>query len=226
MEGVCLVSLLTLQTIGGAEGEFIFAPRIDNLMNCYAGMEALLASEASLGADPNIRMVALFDNEEVGSQSAQGAASSFLEFTLRRLSVGGSCVAMEEAIPKSILISADQAHAVHPNYAEKHEDHHRPQLHGVGMCVCRHLKLNQTSSLLPLFLIQGPVLKFNCNQRYATTAITAAFVREAAILADVPLQDFVVRNDSPCGSTIGPILSAKLGVRTAGMWPYYINVLQ
>lgn len=178
-------------TIGGAEGEFIFAPRIDNLMNCYAGMEALLASEASLGEDPNIRMVALFDNEEVGSQSAQGAASSFLEFTLRRLSVGGSCVAMEEAMPKSILISADQAHAIHPNYTEKHEDLHRPQLHG------------------------GPVLKFNCNQRYATTAITAAFVREAAVLADVPIQDYVVRNDSSCGSTIGPILSAKLGVRTA-----------
>ena len=122
-----------LQTIGGAQGEFIFAPRIDNLMNCYAGMEALLASEASLGEDPNIRMVALFDNEEVGSQSAQGAASSFLEFTLRRLSVGGSCVAMEEAMPKSILISADQAHAIHPNYMEKHEDLHRPQLHGVSV---------------------------------------------------------------------------------------------
>ena len=131
-----LVFMPSLQIIGGAEREFIFAPRIDNLMNCYAGMEALLASEATLGEDPNIRMVALFDNEEVGSQSAQGAASSFLEFTLRRLSVGGSCVAMEEAIPKSILISADQAHAIHPNYPEKHEELHRPQLHGVGVSAC------------------------------------------------------------------------------------------
>lgn len=84
------------------------------------------------------------------------------------------------------------------------------------MCIYRNLQLFHSSYLLPLFLIQGPVLKFNCNQRYATTAITAAFVREAAVLADVPLQDYVVRNDSACGSTIGPILSAKLGMRTAG----------
>ena len=116
--------------------EFIFAPRIDNLMNCYAGLEGLFDSLPSLKEDTNIRMVALFDNEEVGSQSAQGAGSCLVEFTLRRLSVGGSSVAFEEAIPKSILVSADQAHAVHPNYAEKHEDLHRPQLHGVSVCVC------------------------------------------------------------------------------------------
>ncbi|XP_065883030.1 aspartyl aminopeptidase-like isoform X2 [Dysidea avara] len=176
--------------IGGVLDEFIFAPRLDNLVNCYGALQGLLASIDSLEDEGNIRFVALYDNEEVGSESAQGAASAWTEHVLRRLSVGGSSTSFEEAMAKSYLVSADQAHAVHPNYAEKHEQMHRPSLHG------------------------GIVLKINSNLRYATNAITCAILREIASRADVPLQEFVVRNDSPCGSTIGPIMAAKLGVRT------------
>lgn len=178
--------------LGGAFEEFIFAPRIDNLMNCYTGMQGLLGADDSLPNDTNVRMLALFDNEEVGSESAQGAMSAIVEWTLRRICAAfqDSPVSFEEAIPKSLLVSADQAHAVHPNYPEKHEQNHQPKLH------------------------KGVVLKYNCNQRYATTAITAAILKEVARLSDVPIQEVAVRNDSGCGSTIGPLMSAKLGMRT------------
>ncbi|XP_052803416.1 aspartyl aminopeptidase-like [Mya arenaria] len=178
--------------IGGALEEFIFSPRLDNLLNAYTAAVGLVnsCSNTSLDSDPTIRMISLFDNEEVGSQSAQGAGSSFQEYVLRRLSSGGSQTAFEEAIPKSYMISADQAHALHPNYSEKHEGNHQPGLH------------------------KGIVVKINSNQRYASTAITNTILREIGRIADVPLQDFVVRNDVACGSTIGPIMSAKLGMAT------------
>ncbi|XP_013418902.1 aspartyl aminopeptidase-like [Lingula anatina] len=177
--------------LGGALNEFIFAPRLDNLLNAYTAMEGLLdaCNNETLQQDPNIRMISLFDNEEVGSQSAQGAGSTFQELVLRRIS-GPTPGSFEIAMPRSLMVSADQAHAVHPNYSEKHEDQHRPGLH------------------------KGIVVKHNANQRYATTAVTAAILREVATRSHVPLQDFVVRNDSPCGSTIGPIMSAKLGMPT------------
>lgn len=178
--------------IGGIKDEFIFAPRLDNLMSTYTGLLGIINSCDSLHNESNIRMFMSFDNEEVGSQSAQGAMSNHVEYILRRLSASqDNQLAFEESMSKSMVLSADMAHAVHPNYAHKHEDNMRPTLYG------------------------GPVIKTNNNTRYATTAVTATIVREVARNAKVPLQDVMVRNDSPCGSTIGPIMSARLGVKTA-----------
>jgi len=181
-------------TIGGIANEFIFSPRLDNLFNVYAGLQGLIESltNETLASDTNIRMLVCYDNEEVGSQSAQGAESQITELVMRRIVQGldGAGYRYEQSIANSFLISADQAHAVHPHYSEKHEENHKPQFHG------------------------GPVVKFNGNQRYATTAITASILRAVAEKASVPLQDVVVRNDSPCGTTIGPIIAAKMGLRT------------
>ncbi|XP_035826396.1 aspartyl aminopeptidase isoform X2 [Aplysia californica] len=179
--------------LGGACEEFLFAPRLDNLFNAFTAYRGLLdsLSDSSLETDTNIRMISLFDNEEVGSQSAQGAGSTFQELVMRRVSTSPARpTAFEESIAHSYMVSADQAHGCHPNYSEKHESNHQPCFH------------------------KGIVIKFNANQRYATTSVTATILREVARKAEVPLQDFVVRNDSPCGSTIGPIMSAKLGMQT------------
>ncbi|KAM3722614.1 Aspartyl aminopeptidase [Dirofilaria immitis] len=180
-------------TIGGVYEEFIIGQRLDNLVGAYTCISGLLnsvAAEDALINEENIRLAACYDNEECGSASAQGAESSFTEWVLRRLTAGDSQVAFEEAMAKSFLISADQAHAVHPNYKEKYEECHRPELHG------------------------GVVVKINVNQRYATTATTHSILKQIACLANVPLQKVVVRNDMPCGSTIGPILSTRLGIQT------------
>ncbi|KAL1915556.1 uncharacterized protein VTP21DRAFT_6680 [Calcarisporiella thermophila] len=185
--------------IGGAANEFIFSPRLDNLNMSYCSLMALINSSQSpqnLSSDPNIRVIALFDNEEVGSLTAHGANSNLLATTIERLALldiegkTRSPTALQEALVKSYLISADMAHAVHPNYSDKYEQCHRPRLN------------------------QGVVIKINANQRYATTGPTALVLREVAHKHNIPIQDFVVRNDSPCGSTIGPMLSAKLGLRT------------
>ncbi|CAL2036187.1 unnamed protein product [Caenorhabditis brenneri] len=178
--------------IVGLEDEFISGARLDNQVGTYTAISGLLESLTgeAFNADPQIRMAACFDNEEVGSDSAMGASSSFTEFVLRRLSAGGSPTAFEESIGRSMLISADQAHAAHPNYSSKHEENHRPAFHG------------------------GVVVKTNVNQRYATTATTHAVLKQVAFEAKVPLQDMIVRNDSPCGSTVGPILATKLGLQT------------
>ncbi len=197
--------------IGGLHDEFIFSPRLDNLNMTYCSVIGLINSvtSTSLENESSIRLVACFDHEEIGSTSAQGADSNLLPAILRRLSVlpfgsassdtsyehvedasAETSTAFEQTLSTSFLVSADMAHSVHPNYAGKYETNHQPEMN------------------------KGTVIKVNANQRYATNSPGIVLVQEAARRAGVPLQLFVVKNDSPCGSTIGPMLSAKLGVRT------------
>ena len=173
-------------TRSGRNREFIHAARIDNLASCHAGLSALLATEGEAGVS---RGIVLYDHEEVGSRSAQGAASDFLRSCLQRLS-GDSTESFHRAIAKSFLISADMSHAIHPNYADLHEPMHQPVLGG------------------------GPVVKINVNQSYATDGESWASFERWAREADVTTQRFVVRSDLGCGSTIGPITAAELGIRT------------
>jgi aspartyl aminopeptidase len=173
--------------LGGMDSEFVFAPRMDNQASCYTALSGLLAAE--VGAPTAV--VALFDHEEVGSRSAQGADGAVLESCLRRIceafpAKGG----LERAAANSFMVSADMAHGVHPNYADRHDGNHKPSING------------------------GPVIKANANQRYATDGETAARFRRACQDVEVPVQDFINRTDLACGSTIGPISSANLGIRT------------
>ena len=176
-------------TLGGARGELIFSARLDNLVSCHAALSALL--QATDAADAT-RVVVLYDHEEVGSESAIGAGSQFLESVLARLLACYAPTAdgFARALAGSLLVSADMAHAVHPNYPDKHDKQHRP------------------------LLGKGPVLKVNVSQRYATDGPTAARFRAACARAGVEPQHFVSRNDIGCGSTIGPIAAAGLGLRT------------
>jgi aspartyl aminopeptidase len=178
--------------VAGARGEFILAPRLDNLASCHAALCALLDAAAA-GAGRATRVVALYDHEEVGSRSAVGAAGPLLESALERTVAGfkdGAPQGLARAVARSLLVSADMAHALHPNYADKHEPDHRPLVGG------------------------GPVIKVNSNQSYASDAETVA--RFAALCADVGVrpQHFVARSDLGCGSTIGPITAARVGIRT------------
>ncbi|MBW2294642.1 MAG: M18 family aminopeptidase, partial [Deltaproteobacteria bacterium] len=179
-------------SVSGSRGEFIHASRLDNLASCHAAVSALLASaEADLPA--HTRVVVLYDHEEVGSRSASGAAGPFLTDTLDRVVSGvkgGEPQGLARAIASSILISADMAHAVHPNYSDRHEAGHRPV---VG---------------------KGPVIKINQNQAYATDAVTSGIFVSLCEEKGIAPQYFVSRSDLGCGSTIGPISASKLGIRT------------
>ncbi|MFK7988872.1 MAG: M18 family aminopeptidase [Sandaracinaceae bacterium] len=185
---LCLYDTLA-PSLGGADDEMVFAPRLDNLASCHAGLEALLSCE---GPSDATRGVVFYDHEEVGSRSAQGADSPFLPDVLRRLARVGDAgaEAMPRAFARSFMISADMAHALHPNYANVHEPAHQPRLN------------------------HGPVIKSNANQRYATDGESSARFLEWARAADVPTQSFVTRSDLGCGSTIGPISAGRLGLRT------------
>ncbi|GER40921.1 aspartyl aminopeptidase [Striga asiatica] len=184
--------------LGGANDEFIFSGRLDNLASSFCALRALVDActlPEDLADENAIRMVALFDNEEVGSDSYQGAGAPTMFEAMRRIiaclgeqSVGECGFA--RAIRHSFLVSADMAHGVHPNFSDKHEENHRPVLQ------------------------KGLVIKHNANQRYATSGVTSFLFKEVAKIHNLPIQEFVVRNDMGCGSTIGPILASGVGIRT------------
>jgi len=173
----------------GADQSLLASGRLDNLLSSWA------ATTAISGATPtdHVAVIVLNDHEEVGSSSTTGAGGPFLEAVLSRLVAarGGTSDDMHRSMASSSCISADNAHAVHPNYVDRHEPGHRPVVNA------------------------GPALKVNANQRYATSADTAAEFERACESAGVPWQIFVSRNNMPCGSTIGPITSTRLGIRTA-----------
>ncbi|MCM8536841.1 MAG: M18 family aminopeptidase [Lentisphaeraceae bacterium] len=175
-------------TYGGLKDEFIYAPRLDNLAMAHASCVAQEKAKPS----EKVSVVALFDHEEVGSESAQGAGSNFLSSTLERI---GLCFKKEredflQMLSRSFLISADMAHAFHPNYTDRHDSEHRPLIN------------------------KGPVIKTNARQRYATDSKTFARFAVYCDQAEVPYQVFAGRNDIPCGSTVGPIVSTRLGIDT------------
>jgi aspartyl aminopeptidase len=183
----------------GADGELLLAPRLDNLASCHAALCALFASARRGKPGPATRVVVFWDHEEVGSRSQAGAAGSFLADLLERLATGFQASrgagktqdqALARAVARSWLVSADMAHAVHPNYADRHEPGHRPVLG------------------------RGPVLKRNVNQSYATDGEGAALFAALCHEAGFEPQHFVARSDLGCGSTIGPISAARVGLRT------------
>ncbi|MEZ5407179.1 MAG: M18 family aminopeptidase [Acidimicrobiales bacterium] len=187
----------------GRDRDLFASARIDNLVSSFCAVRALAGSagpagpvgdgNGSIGADGGrMPMVALYDHEEIGSESATGASGSWLASVLERVAVAAGLdrAGYLAALARSLVISADGAHATHPNYADKHEPSHHVHLNG------------------------GVVLKRNANQRYATDAVSEAEVVAAAADAGVPIQYYIHRNDLPCGSTIGPITAARLGVPT------------
>lgn len=182
-------------TLGGAGKELLFSGRLDNLCSSYQCLRALIdaSSEESFASSPNIQMAMLFDHEEVGSSSCTGAGSSMLMDTLGLINASladGSHGVLMRSLRKSFVASIDMAHALHPNYTGKHDSSTAPKINS------------------------GLVIKHNANQRYATTSLSATLFREFGKLAQVPTQEFSVRSDMGCGSTIGPIISTLTGIMT------------
>ena len=179
---LCFYDTQKASTIG-YQGDFIASARLDNLLSCFLGLQALLAAE-----DGGWSMLVCNDHEEVGSNSAVGAAGPFLQQVLRRL------VSEQEdyarCIDRSLMLSVDNAHGLHPNFSDKMDTNHGPRLNA------------------------GPVMKINASQRYASNSETQARFRALCEQLDVPVQSFVVRSDMACGSTIGPITATELGIKT------------
>ena len=212
---------------GGLQDEFILSARLDNLNSTYCAIQGIIESVSNASAldeDATIRLIACFDNEEIGSITTQGADSMMLPAVIRRISVlppsnfedsasevsydntndsPDVSTAYEQSLASSFLISADMAHSVNPNYAGKYDPEHRPEMN------------------------KGPVIKINANAKYTTNSPGIVLLQEIANKTAgsgnsseghvVPLQLFVIRNDSLCGSTIGPKISSKLGVRALDM---------
>lgn len=177
----------------GAHGEFISSGRLDDLSMCWAGVEAMLA--ASSEVPDTTRVLALFDNEETGSQTKQGAGSPFLSYMLKRVALaqGGTEEAYYQAVERAFMISADNAHAWHPNYGEKYDLTNHPMLGG------------------------GPVIKFNAAQKYASDAASAAIFAGICEKAGVPCQRFVNHSDVAGGSTLGNILASSVPLQGVDM---------
>ena len=175
----------------GIHDEFISSGRLDDLSMCYAGLQALLASPAG----DTTKVLAIFDNEETGSQTKQGAASPFLAAMLKRIALSqtGSEEAFYQAVERGFMVSADNAHAWHPNYSEKYDPTNHPVLGG------------------------GPVVKFNAAQKYASDAVSAAVFTEICREAGVPCQRFVNHSDVAGGSTLGNILASSIPIRGVDM---------
>ncbi len=169
--------------IVGIGNDFITGARLDNLLSCFSLVTGLVDAD-----NPQNSLIVLNDHEEVGSQTSCGAQGPFLQSTLKRLIPDRET--RERCINRSLFISTDNAHAVHPNFADRHDQNHLPTLNS------------------------GPVIKYNANQRYVTTSRTASFYRLLAKIADVPVQEFVMRSDLACGTTIGPITAGAIGVQT------------
>lgn len=170
--------------ITGLNDDFIASARLDNLLSCYVGMQALVESEGSLQP----ALLVCNDHEEVGSASAAGAQGTLLKSVLERITPDRG--QLNQVIANSMMISVDNAHGIHPNYAAKYDDNHGPLFN------------------------QGPVIKINASQRYASNSETSAIFRHLCEEQQVPVQSFVVRSDMGCGSTIGPITATEIGVRT------------
>ncbi len=173
-------------TIWGAGGEYISSPHLDDVQCAYASVQALLTGSH----EQSVSVCSVFDNEEVGSATKQGAASTFLRDTLERIAAGLDLDAekFHMMLAESFLVSADNAHAVHPNYLEKADPTNRP------------------------YMNQGIVIKYNANQKYTTDAVSAAVFQEICQTAGVPVQRYVNRSDVPGGSTLGNIVSRQVSV--------------
>ena len=167
----------------GLNQEFIASARLDNLLSCFTGLQAMLQGDGLVST-----LLVCNDHEEVGSLSAAGAQGPLLSSVLKRLA--GNNAAYAALTDRSMMISADNAHGIHPNYADRHDENHGPLLNG------------------------GPVIKINANQRYASNSETSGLFRILSAMEEVTVQSFVVRSDMACGSTIGPITAGGTGIRT------------